>query len=46
MVKKREGIWLDLLGIHGIQLLKAQGCRVIGIELDRQKGELAMELGA
>jgi predicted dehydrogenase/threonine dehydrogenase-like Zn-dependent dehydrogenase len=39
-------IGLGLLGLLSVQLLKAQGCRVIGVDLDRQKGELAKELGA
>jgi len=37
---------LGLLGQLSVQLLKAQGCRVLGIDLDRQKCELARELGA
>lgn len=39
-------IGLGLLGLISVQLLKAQGCRVIGVDLDWQKGELAKELGA
>lgn len=37
---------LGLLGLLSVQLLKAQGCRVIGVDLDRQKCALAQELGA
>lgn len=37
---------LGLLGLLSVQLLKAQGCRVIGVDLDRQKCTLAKELGA
>ena len=39
-------IGLGLLGLLSLQLLAAQGCRVIGVDLDRQKCELARELGA
>jgi len=39
-------IGLGLLGLLSVQLLKAQGCRVIGVDLDRQKCELAKEMGA
>ncbi len=39
-------IGLGLLGLLSVQLLKAQGCLVIGVDLDRQKGGLAKELGA
>ena len=39
-------IGLGLLGLLSVQLLAAQGCRVIGVDLDRQKCELARELGA
>jgi predicted dehydrogenase/threonine dehydrogenase-like Zn-dependent dehydrogenase len=39
-------VGLGLLGLLSIQFLKAQGCRVIGIDLDRQKCDLARELGA
>lgn len=39
-------IGLGLLGLLSVQLLTAQGCRVIGVDLDRQKCELARELGA
>ena len=37
---------LGLLGQITVQLLKANGCRVFGIDLDRKKVELALELGA
>jgi predicted dehydrogenase/threonine dehydrogenase-like Zn-dependent dehydrogenase len=39
-------IGLGLLGLLSVQLLAAQGCRVIGVDLDRQKCELARKLGA
>ncbi len=39
-------IGLGLLGQITVQLLKANGCRVFGIDLDRRKTELARELGA
>lgn len=39
-------IGLGLLGLISVQLLKAQGCRVIGVDLDPGKAELARELGA
>lgn len=39
-------IGLGLLGQITVQLLKANGCRVFGIDLDSQKIELAKELGA
>jgi polar amino acid transport system substrate-binding protein len=39
-------IGLGLLGQITIQLLKANGCRVFGIDLDPAKVELALELGA
>jgi polar amino acid transport system substrate-binding protein len=37
---------LGLLGQLTVQLLKANGCRVFGLDLDAQKVELARELGA
>jgi polar amino acid transport system substrate-binding protein len=37
---------LGLLGQLTVQLLRANGCRVFGIDLDRTKFELAIELGA
>ena len=39
-------IGLGLLGQLTVQLLKANGCRVFGIDLDRSKVELARTLGA
>ncbi len=39
-------IGLGLLGQLTVQLLKANGCRVFGIDLDAQKLQLARELGA
>jgi predicted dehydrogenase/threonine dehydrogenase-like Zn-dependent dehydrogenase len=39
-------IGLGLLGQITVQLLKANGCRVFGIDLDPKKVELARELGA
>lgn len=39
-------IGLGLLGQITVQLLKANGCRVFGIDLDPAKVELARELGA
>lgn len=39
-------VGLGLLGLLSVQLLAAQGCRVIGMDLDRRKGELANILGA
>lgn len=39
-------IGLGLLGQLTVQLLKAAGCRVIGIDLDQSKIELARALGA
>ncbi len=39
-------IGLGLIGQLTLQLLKANGCRVFGIDLDQNKIELARELGA
>ncbi len=39
-------IGLGLLGQLTVQILKAAGCRVIGIDLDPAKNELARSLGA
>ena len=39
-------IGLGLLGLLTVQLLKAAGCRVIGVDLDAGKLALARELGA
>ncbi|MDC0586992.1 bi-domain-containing oxidoreductase [Gammaproteobacteria bacterium] len=38
-------IGLGFLGILTIQLLKANGCKVIGIDIDRERLNLAMNLG-
>ena len=37
---------LGLVGLMTVQLLRANGCRVLGIDFDRQKLELAKEFGA
>lgn len=37
---------LGLIGILTVQLLKANGCRVIGVDIDPAKLQLARELGA
>ncbi len=37
---------LGLIGLVAVQLLKAHGCRVMGIDFDSHKCELARELGA
>lgn len=39
-------IGLGLLGLITVQLLKAAGCRVIALDLDEERVELARELGA
>lgn len=39
-------IGLGLIGQLAVQLLKANGCRVFGIDLDEKKVELARQLGA
>jgi predicted dehydrogenase/threonine dehydrogenase-like Zn-dependent dehydrogenase len=39
-------IGLGLIGQLAVQLLRANGCRVFGIDLDQQKIELARRLGA
>lgn len=39
-------IGLGLIGQITVQLLKANGCRVFGIDLDEQKVKLAQKLGA
>ncbi len=44
--EKAVVVGLGLLGLLSVQFLKAQGCRVIGIDLDRRKCELAKDLGA
>ena len=37
---------LGLIGLLAVQILKANGCRVIGIDLDNSKCELARRFGA
>jgi predicted dehydrogenase/threonine dehydrogenase-like Zn-dependent dehydrogenase len=37
---------LGLIGLMTVQLLRAQGCRVLGIDFDRDKLELARRFGA
>ena len=37
---------LGLIGLVAVQLLKAQGCRVLGIDFDTKKCALAREFGA
>jgi predicted dehydrogenase len=39
-------IGLGLIGLLTVQILKAAGCRVIGIDIDREKLALAARLGA
>src|SRR5918994_4388185 len=39
-------IGLGLVGQLTVQLLKANGCRVLGIDLDAERVKLAMQLGA
>jgi predicted dehydrogenase/threonine dehydrogenase-like Zn-dependent dehydrogenase len=39
-------IGLGLLGQLAVQILRAQGCRVLGIDLDPAKVSLALEMGA
>ena len=39
-------IGLGLIGLLTIQILKAAGCRAIGIDIDREKLALAADLGA
>jgi predicted dehydrogenase len=39
-------IGLGLIGLLTVQILKAAGCRVIGIDIDREKLALAASLGA
>lgn len=39
-------VGLGLLGLLSVQLLTAQGCRVMGVDLDPDKCRLARELGA
>jgi predicted dehydrogenase/threonine dehydrogenase-like Zn-dependent dehydrogenase len=44
--EKAVVIGLGLLGLLTVQFLTAQGCRVMGVDLDRQKCDLALTLGA
>jgi predicted dehydrogenase/NADPH:quinone reductase-like Zn-dependent oxidoreductase len=37
---------LGLIGLMAVQLLKKSGCRIIGIDLDKDKLQLAREFGA
>ena len=37
---------LGLIGLMSVQLLRAHGCRVLGIDLDREKLALAKQFGA
>ncbi len=37
---------LGLIGLMAVQLLRAQGCRVMGVDLDAQKLALARQFGA
>ena len=39
-------IGLGLVGLMAVQLLQAQGCRVLGIDIDSSKLELARQFGA
>ena len=39
-------IGLGLIGLITVQILRANGCRVLGIDLDPQRAALARELGA
>lgn len=39
-------IGLGLIGLLGVQILKASGCRVIGFDLDPKRVELARSFGA
>lgn len=39
-------IGLGLLGLLTVQMLKANGCAVMGVDLDEKKVKLALELGA
>jgi predicted dehydrogenase/threonine dehydrogenase-like Zn-dependent dehydrogenase len=44
--EKAVVIGLGLLGLLCVQFMKAQGCRVAGVDLDQRKCELAKEMGA
>jgi predicted dehydrogenase len=39
-------VGLGLVGLLAVQILKAAGCRVLGVDLDERKLELARECGA
>lgn len=39
-------VGLGLVGLLGVQILRSAGCRVIGIDIDRNKLELARRCGA
>ncbi len=39
-------IGLGLVGLMTVQLLRAQGCRVVGVDFDRARLELAQQFGA
>lgn len=39
-------IGLGLIGLLTVQLLRAQGCRVLGVDFDTQRTSLAAQLGA
>lgn len=39
-------VGLGLVGLLGVQILKAAGCRVIGVDIDPHKVELARQCGA
>ncbi len=39
-------IGLGLVGLLGVQILKAAGCRVIGVDVDPRKIDLALKCGA
>jgi len=39
-------VGLGLLGLLTVQILKAYGCNVVGMDIDMRKAEMAMQLGA
>ena len=39
-------VGLGLIGLMTVQLLRANGCRVLGVDFDRKKLELAQQFGA
>ena len=39
-------IGLGLLGLLSVQILKAYGCRVFGLDIDSRKAEMAIRMGA